>query len=112
MQAFNSSYFRGKSHFEDDGTQNYLVYQPVYRYSKKIGNADRVSACKSKGFSDESIKPPTISYNSPAPGLNYIGNKTRVKFDGGCLKQDKITFTHGKTVNTYIVYFINLWNYL
>ena len=32
LQAYYSSYFRGKSHFEDDGTQNYLVYQPRYRY--------------------------------------------------------------------------------
>ena len=34
LQAFDSSYFRGKSHFEDDGTQNYLVLQPMYRYFK------------------------------------------------------------------------------
>ena len=25
LEAFDSSYFRGKSNFEDDGTQNYLV---------------------------------------------------------------------------------------
>ena len=35
-----------------------------------------------------------INLNSLAPVLSYIGNKTRVKFDGICLKQDKITFTH------------------
>ena len=28
----------------------------------------------------------------------------RVKFNGNCLKQDKITYTHGKVVNVYIVY--------
>ena len=28
--------------------------------------------------------------------LSYYGTKTRVKFDGSCLKQCKITFTHGK----------------
>ena len=33
-KTFDSSYFIGKSHFEDDGTQNYLVFQPVYRYLK------------------------------------------------------------------------------
>ena len=27
-----------------------------------------------------------------------------VKFSESCLKQDKITFNHGKTVNMYIVY--------
>ena len=26
LQAFDSSYFQGKSHFEDDATQNYLVF--------------------------------------------------------------------------------------
>ena len=35
LRAFDSSYFRGKSHFEEGGTQNYLFFQPVYRYFKK-----------------------------------------------------------------------------
>ena len=26
LKTFDSVYFRGKSHFEDDGTQNYLVF--------------------------------------------------------------------------------------
>ena len=30
------------------------------------------------------------------PLLNFIVTKTRVKFDGSCLKQNKITFSHGK----------------
>ena len=35
LQVFNSSYFYGKSHFGDGGAQNYLVFQPIYRYFKK-----------------------------------------------------------------------------
>ena len=62
-------------------------------------------------MSDESIKAPTRSDNNLAPALNYIGNKVRVKFAGSCLKQDKITYTHGKIVNICIVYEINLWNH-
>ena len=27
LKTFDSSYFRGRSHFEEDGTQNYLVFQ-------------------------------------------------------------------------------------
>ena len=38
--------------------------------------------------------------------------KTRVKFDGSCLKYDKITITHEKRVNIYTVYEINLWKYV
>ena len=111
LQALDSSYFRGKSHFEDDGTQNYLVLQPMYRYFKKIGNTECTLSRKSKGLSDENIKPPTTTDNSLAPRLSYIGNKTRVKFDWGCLKADKITYNYGKTINIYFVYNINLWNY-
>ena len=43
--------------------------------------------------------------------LNYIGTKTRVKFDESCLKQNEVIFTHEKIVNIYIVFKINLWNY-
>ena len=36
LQAFDSNYFPGKSHFEDDDKQNYFVFQPVIRYFKKL----------------------------------------------------------------------------
>ena len=104
LKTFDSSYFIGKSHFEEDGTQNYLVFQPLNKYFKVIINTDYVSSWKSKGLSTESIKPPTTSNNSLTPGLNYYGTKTRVKFPGSCLKQPKSSYTHGKVVNIYIVY--------
>ena len=63
-----------------------------------------VSSWKSKGLSAKTIKPPTTSDNSLTPVLNYYGTKTRVKFTGSCLKQPKISYTHGKVVNIYIVY--------
>ena len=50
--------------------------------------------------------------NSLSPAFKYIGSKTRVKFAGSCLKQDKITFTHEKIVNIYIIYEIHLWNFV
>ena len=36
--------------------------------------------------------------------LSYYGTKTRVKFTGSYLKQDKITYNHKNVVNIYIVY--------
>ena len=42
--------------------------------------------------------------------LNFLqeyGNRLKLKINGSCLKQDKITFNHGKIVNIYIVYEIN-----
>ena len=61
----------------------------------------------SKGLSNEGITPPSATSNFLSPSLNYLGTKIRVRFSGSCLKQDKITYTHGKIVNIYIVYEIN-----
>ena len=104
LKTFDSSYFIGKIHFEEDGTQNYLVFQPLNNYFIVIANTDFVSSWKSKGLSVETIKPPTTSDNSLTPALNYYGTKTRAKFTGNCLKQPKLPYTHGKLVNIYIVY--------
>ena len=102
---------RGKSHFESDGTQNYLTFQPMYRYFKVIVNAKNISEWKSKGLSDESIKPPSTSDTSLSPLINYLYNKVRLKFDGGCLKQqNKLTYTHGTIVNIYTVYELGVSN--
>ena len=60
--------------------ESYLVSQPIYRYFKLIGNSGRISAWKSKGFPNESIKPYTTSNNSLSPALNYISAKIRAKF--------------------------------
>ena len=59
---------------------------------------------QSKGLSDETIKPPATSDNSLTPLIDYLGNKIRLKFSGSCLKQPKLQYTHGTTVNIYIVY--------
>ena len=47
LKTFDSSYFIGKSHFEEDGTQNYLVFQPIKKYFKMITNTNYVSSSKS-----------------------------------------------------------------
>ena len=57
LKTFDSSYFIGKSHFGEDGTQNYLVFQSINRYFKVNASTNYVSSWKSKGLSAESIKP-------------------------------------------------------
>ena len=59
---------------------------------------------KSKGFSNEAINSNTASNHSITPELSFYGTKTRVEFNGSCLKQNKVTYNHGAIVNTYIVY--------
>ena len=104
LKTFDSSYFIGKSHFEEDGTQNYLVFQPLTKYFQMIANTDYVSSWKSKGLSNKTIKPPATSDNSLSPALSYYVTKIRVNFNGDFLKQPKVTYTHRNVVNIYIVY--------
>ena len=93
------------SRFENDGAENYLVFQKVGRYFKTVSaNDSNFLLWKSKGLSNESIKPPTTPNKILNPSLDFVGTKARVKFNGDCLKQEKITFNHGKIKNIYIVY--------
>ena len=107
-QTFDPSYFVGKNPFEEDGTQNYLVFQPMIRYFKVntiINVADYALSWKSKGLSAETIKSPTTSDDSLTPTMNYYyASRTRVKFTGSCLKQPKISYNHSNIVNIYTVY--------
>ena len=77
------------------------MFQPRHKYFTKISSTESISSWKFKGLSDEIIKPPN---NSLASTVKYTGKSMYVKFSGSCLKQNKITFNHGKTVNIYIVY--------
>ena len=58
LKTFDSNYFIGESHFEGDGAQNYLVFQPMYRYFKitaVVGNYSYIYYWQSKGLSDEKL---------------------------------------------------------
>ena len=61
MNTFDLSYFRGKNHFEEDGTQNYYVFQPMGKCLEVAYESDisYILWWKSKGLNDiefDSIK--------------------------------------------------------
>ena len=107
----DASYFTGKNHFGDDGMQNYFVFQLVYKYLKRVAdstdkNIVYVHYWQSKGISDgKIIAPGTSSRNDMAPILEET--KMRLKFKNDLLRQNKVTYNHGKIVNIYIVYEIS-----
>ena len=108
LKTFHLSYFREKNYFEDSGALIYLAFQPIDKYFKRIpglGNGEYISFGKSRGLSDEKNNSITASNHIITPLLDYLGAKIRVKFNGSCLK--KITYTHGKIVNIYIIYKIS-----
>ena len=105
LKTFHLGYFIGKSHFEEDGAQNYLVFQPICRYFKIIANSKYLSSWLFKGLSDKTITTYPTSDNNLTPLIDYFGSKVRVKFNKGCLKQpNKLTYDYERIVNIYIVY--------
>ena len=80
---------------KDDGTQNYLVFQPIYKYFEINPTTNIILSWKSKGLSDKTIKPPR-PHTVLASELSYVGNKTREKFNGSCLTLNKIIFHQKK----------------
>ena len=81
----------------EDGSQSYLIFQPLYRYFKTVTNTNYISSWKSRGLSAESIKPSTTSDNILTLELSYVDYRIRVKFTGSSLKLPKITYTHKKS---------------
>ena len=60
----------GGRYFENDGSQNYLVFQPIYSFFTKSGSINEtIITLKSRGSPDKIIKPPSTSDNRPASKL-------------------------------------------
>ena len=71
LKTFDSSYF-GKSHFEEDGAQNHLLFKAISRYFRI--NGKYILSWKSKGLSDETITPyATSDNNSLTPLIDHYG---------------------------------------
>ena len=67
LKTLDLSYFIGKNYFEEDGAQNYLVFQPLFGYfivNTIINVTNYVLSWQSKGLSASTIKPPAKSNNS------------------------------------------------
>ena len=61
LKTFDCGLFIGKNNFEADGTQNYLVFQPMSKYFKLMTNTLYILSWQSQGLSNENIDPPTTN---------------------------------------------------
>ena len=80
------------------------------KYFKQIAGLDNgnyIYYWQSKRLSDERINYIRTPNHSITPNLNYYGTKTRIEFNGSCLKQDSVIVNHKKVVNIYIIYEIS-----
>ena len=85
LKTFDLDYFLGKSYFDEDGTQNYLVFQSILVYFTL--NSSWITKWKSKGLSNESLEVVSTSSNTLNPLINYYGDKVRLRFTGSILQQ-------------------------
>ena len=107
VKTFDSSYFIDKSHFEEVGTQHYLVFQPMYKYFKRLSGVGSGSYIFTFIFAN--LKHPLVKIlqllvqviSNSIQNYVFFGTKTRIKFNGSCLKQGKITYNHEKVVNRH-----------
>ena len=107
LKIFDLSYFCGKNHFDEDGNQNYNIFQPISKYLKVayVNDITYILSWKSRGLNDmkiESIK--TNNYLLNPRMDHYDMSKIRIKFDGSFLNRFPPTILHGNIVNIYIVY--------
>ena len=65
LQTFDLRYFIGKSYFDDDWSQNYLIFQLVFTCFQTFGGTvDKILEWKSEGLTVKSITTPATSGNS------------------------------------------------
>ena len=69
LKTFGLAYFIGKSHFDEGGAQNYLVFQLILKYF--LLNSNWITNWKSKGLSNESFEVVSTSNNTFTPSVNY-----------------------------------------
>ena len=52
------SYYHGKNYFDEDGSLNYYVFQPLFKYLEvaHISNIAHIFSWKSRGLRDINIK--------------------------------------------------------
>ena len=85
LNKFDISYFCCKNYFEEHGTQNWFVFQPMGKYLEAVytNNITYILTRKSKVLSDLEIKFIKTNKHLLYPNLDqYNTNKITLKFNG------------------------------
>ena len=79
LKIFDSSCVQGKTHFQEDGMQLWLIFQPMQKYFKLASdNPSIILSWKFKGLSNKSVNVPTTSNKIFNPSQNYVGTKAEI----------------------------------
>ena len=77
----------GKNYLDEDGAQNYLVFDSILKYFPL--NSTWITKWISKGLSNEILEVVSRSDHTLIPSINCYGEKVRLKFNGSILQQKK-----------------------
>ena len=70
------SFLIGKSYFSIEGSQNFLIFQPILNtFTMPIGLTETIVTWESKGLPNEKIKTPATTNTSLAPRMKWIIEK-------------------------------------
>ena len=103
-----ASYFGGKNYFDGDGTQNYLVFQGVYKYFEDIDVSKTIIKFHANSWISKELSDEKISSIGGFTRLFIEDTNARIKlkFDGSILRE-KLSTSFGLIANYYIVYRLN-----
>ena len=112
LQSYDSSLFIDQGYIFNDGSQNFLILKPIFKtFTTPVGFRHAIVEGKSKGVSNEKIKPPiTANYSHSQKPMRVNNSEISVRFTESCWKQDKVIFYPMNVVNLLIVYELDPWS--
>ena len=99
LKLFDLGYLIGKSHFDEDRAQNYLVFQPILSYFTLKSIC--ITKWKSEELSNETPEVVSKTSNTLTASVNYYGDKVRLRVTGSVFQQKTVTYNHLKVVNLW-----------
>ena len=101
------SYYHGNNYFDEDGSLNDYVFQPLFKYLEAAHacNITYILSWKSRGLHDTKIKAIVITNYLLNPQINiYDIDKIRIKFNRSFLNRFPPTMPYRNVVTIYVVY--------
>ena len=105
MQTYESRLFIGQNYFSNDGSQNFLIFQPIYNTFKlPAALTGTIIEWESKELSNEKFSLPLQQIKVFLQDCDGWIIKNKCRIWGSCLMQGKVAFTPKNVVNSFTVY--------
>ena len=112
LQSFDSSLFIGKSYFNIDIAQLYLILQLLFYILKSLGDTEKDVSWKSKGSSAEKLTTIITTVNNLSPSIKWYQNfYFCLIFKKSCLKQKNATVIPPNKIIFFIKYELDTWSW-